>query len=87
LPTKQTFDVIVTDLGMPYIDGRQVASIVKSVSPSTRVILLTGWGQQLATEGDLSAQVDLVLSKPPKRRELREALAELTQSLRPEVPL
>jgi len=75
LAKKQTFDVVVTDLGMPYIDGRQVASFVKSVSPSTPVILLTGWGQRLVAEGDLPAHVDLVLSKPPKLRDLREALA------------
>jgi CheY-like chemotaxis protein len=60
---------------MPYIDGRQVASFVKAASPSTPVILLTGWGQRLAAEGDFPAHVDLLLSKPPKLRELRDALA------------
>jgi PAS domain S-box-containing protein len=83
LNNKQTLDVVVTDLGMPYIDGRQVASFVKAASPATPVILLTGWGQRLVTEGDLPAHVDLLLSKPPKLRELRDALArccELTKS-------
>jgi PAS domain S-box-containing protein len=72
---KQTFDVIVTDLGMPYVDGRQVAGFAKAASPSTPVILLTGWGHRLMTEGDLPEHVDILLSKPPKLRELREALA------------
>jgi FixJ family two-component response regulator len=67
--------VIVTDLGMPYVDGRQVAGFVKAASPSTPVILLTGWGHRLMTEGDLPEHVDILLSKPPKLRELREALA------------
>jgi PAS domain S-box-containing protein len=75
LNDKQTFDAVVTDLGMPYIDGRQVASFVKAASPSTPVILLTGWGQRLVTEGDFPAHVDLLLSKPPKLREIRDALA------------
>jgi CheY-like chemotaxis protein len=75
LNDKQTFDVIVTDLGMPYVDGRQVAGFVKAASPSTPVILLTGWGHRLMTEGDLPEHVDILLSKPPKLRELREALA------------
>jgi signal transduction histidine kinase len=43
----EPFSVIITDLGMPYLDGRKVASAVKSASPSTPVILLTGWGQRL----------------------------------------
>jgi CheY-like chemotaxis protein len=75
LKNKQTFDVVMTDLGMPYVDGRQVASVVKAISPATPVILLTGWGQRLVAEGDVPTHVDLVLSKPPKLRDLREALA------------
>ena len=75
LNDKQAFDVVMTDLGMPHVDGRQVAAIVKAASPSTPVILLTGWGHRLKTEGDFPAHVDILLSKPPKLRELREALA------------
>jgi PAS domain S-box-containing protein len=72
---KETFDVVITDLGMPHIDGRQVASHLKMVSPSTPVIMLTGWGQRLVAEGDVPPHVDHVLSKPPKLRDLREVLA------------
>ena len=73
--SDQVFDVVVTDLGMPYVDGRQVAGAVKAMSPATPVIMLTGWGQRLVAEGDVPAHVDLVLNKPPKLRDLREALA------------
>ena len=72
---EQKFSAVVTDLGMPYVDGRQVANAVKSLSSASPVILLTGWGQRLQAEGDLPAHVDLVLAKPPRIRELREALA------------
>ncbi len=71
------FAVVITDLGMPYVDGRKVASAIKSDSPSTPVILLTGWGQRLVAEGDIPPHVDRVLNKPPKLKELRAALAEL----------
>ena len=72
------FAVVITDLGMPYVDGRKVATAVKAASSATPVILLTGWGQRLEAEGDAPSNVDRVLSKPPKLRELRVALAELT---------
>jgi DNA-binding NtrC family response regulator len=72
---SESYSVVITDLGMPYIDGRRVASAVKYASPSTPVILLTGWGQRLAAEGELTPHVDCVLNKPPKLCELREALA------------
>jgi PAS domain S-box-containing protein len=72
------FDVVITDLGMPQIDGRQVAAAIKNVSPATPIILFTGWGQRLTAEGDVPLHVDRVLNKPPKLRDLREALAQAT---------
>ena len=74
----EKFAVVITDLGMPYVDGRKVASAIKAASPSTPVIMLTGWGQRLVAEGDIPPHVDRVLNKPPKLRELRTALVEVT---------
>jgi len=70
---------VITDLGMPYVDGRRVAGAVKDLSPSTPVILLTGWGQRLLSEDDIPPHVDRMLSKPPKLRELRETSARCCQ--------
>jgi len=69
------FRVVITDLGMPYVDGRKVSSAIKTAAPQTIVLLLTGWGQRLVADGDIPPHVDHVLSKPPKLRELRHALA------------
>jgi PAS domain S-box-containing protein len=77
LGETERFDAVITDLGMPYVDGRQVAAAVKQASPSTLVLMLTGWGQRMAEQGDVPAHVDRVLSKPPKLRELSAALALL----------
>jgi CheY-like chemotaxis protein len=68
------FAVVISDLGMPYVDGRKVAGAIKHLSPATPFILLTGWGQRLIAEGDIPEHVDRVLSKPPKLKQLREAL-------------
>jgi signal transduction histidine kinase/ActR/RegA family two-component response regulator/HAMP domain-containing protein len=77
--TGEMFDVVITDLGMPNVDGRRVAAAIKRSSDSTPIIMLTGWGQRLNTEGDIPPHVDRVLSKPPKLKELREALAQCVQ--------
>jgi signal transduction histidine kinase/CheY-like chemotaxis protein len=74
----EPFAVVITDLGMPYVDGRRVAAAVKGASSRTPVILLTGWGQQLIAENEVPSHVDRVLNKPPRLRELRVALTELT---------
>jgi signal transduction histidine kinase len=71
------FDVVVTDLGMPHIDGRKVATAIKGISANTPVILLTGWGQRMLAANDTPAHVDRVLAKPPRLAELRAAFVEL----------
>lgn len=68
------FDVVITDLGMPYVDGRAVAQAVKQESPATPVILMTGWGTRLRAETPVPTAVDCVLEKPPKLHEVRRVL-------------
>ena len=72
------FDLVITDLGMPYVDGRTVATTIKSRAPAVPVVLLTGWAYRLQAENDMPQHVDYVLSKPPKLPELRAVLADLT---------
>ncbi len=69
------FPVVITDLGMPHVDGRKVAATIKASVPSTVVLLLTGWGRRLVADNDVPAGVDEVLSKPPRLAELHAAIA------------
>lgn len=78
----QPFDAVITDLGMPYVDGRRVAAAVKAASPGTPVVLLTGWAQRLRTDNEIPPDVDRVLNKPPRLRELRALLSELAPAQR-----
>jgi len=73
------FDVVITDLGMPYLDGRQVAKAIKHESADTPVVMLTGWGLRIMDDGHVPPHVDRVLSKPPKMADLRGTLAELVK--------
>jgi CheY-like chemotaxis protein/anti-sigma regulatory factor (Ser/Thr protein kinase) len=77
LKRGEGLDAVITDLGMPYVDGRKVAASIKMLSATTPVILLTGWGQRLIAANDIPPHVDKLLSKPPRLHELRAALAEL----------
>jgi CheY-like chemotaxis protein len=71
----ERFDVLITDLGMPGVDGREVARNAKRLSPATRVLLLTGWADRLQVEGEIPAGVDKLLGKPITKDQLRQALA------------
>jgi CheY-like chemotaxis protein len=75
-------DVVITDLGMPRMNGWEVAERVKARSPETPVFLLTGWGESVAAhEG--SQFVDRVVAKPVSAEALMEQLAELRRSRAP----
>jgi len=76
--SRMPYDIVITDLAMPDVDGRQVVASLRSISPATPIVLLTGWRHQLADRVERPLQVDRLLGKPPRIRELRAALAELT---------
>ena len=76
----EPFDVVITDIGMPYVDGREVVRTVKRESPTTPMIMLSGWGRQMKADGDESAEADYVLSKPPRIHELRQALSKVSRA-------
>ena len=84
--TDDRFDVVITDLGMPYLDGRQLAAKLKAESPTTPVVMLTGWGTLMKEDGDLPAEVDGILSKPPKMGEVYEMLRKVSQAGKAQKP-
>ena len=73
---EEGFDLVITDLVMPFISGVGVISIIKKKYPGIPVIAITGWGEHpgaLATE----AQADIVLEKPIELPELDQLVSDL----------
>lgn len=67
-------DTVITDLGMPGMDGREISRRVKELAPQMPVILITG-GQSSADPSALAVDsVDGVIGKPPRIAQLRELL-------------
>jgi CheY-like chemotaxis protein len=72
------FDLLITDQSMPGISGEQLARKVKERKPGTHVIMLTGFGDDLLTNGKPPEGIDRILSKPVSSEELRRAIFEAT---------
>jgi PAS domain S-box-containing protein len=70
------FNVVITDLGMPRMDGLTVARKIKAISPDTPVILLSGWGFRIKSE-EVREAIDLVLTKPATYQQIRRALSQI----------
>jgi CheY-like chemotaxis protein len=69
--------LVVTDHGMPNMTGRQLAEVIKQVSPETPVVLLTG-GDEIDAKETASSAVDAELSKPLTMAALQRTLSTLT---------
>jgi len=67
-------DVVITDLGMPGIDGRTLGARIHEKWPELPIVMLTGWGSHLMDQAERMADFACVLSKPPRLREVRRAL-------------
>ena len=78
---QKAFDVVVTDIRMGEIDGMQVLDRVRSQSPRTKVILITGYAMmELAREAMEKGAFDFI-SKPFKANDLRQVIAKAARAL------
>ncbi|HKJ93817.1 MAG TPA: response regulator [Longimicrobiales bacterium] len=75
---EESFDVLVTDLKMQKPDGLEVMDFVKQHSPSTKVIIITGFATvETATETMKGGAADFI-AKPFKIRALCDLIVKLT---------
>ncbi len=74
LSQQKPFDLVITDWGMPQMNGGQVARAIKSIAPSTPVVLLSGWDSQGSTDAGALSMIDCLLDKPTTGQELRLAI-------------
>ena len=72
---ESTFDLVMTDLGMPGMSGWQVAQAVKAARPQVPVVLVTGWGLDVPADQLEKRGVDRVMIKPFRFEDVQEVVA------------
>ena len=70
------YDLVITDIVMPYVSGTGVVSALKESNPHIPVIAITGYGEIPETMA-VEQKADLVLSKPVRMSDLKEHIAKL----------
>jgi DNA-binding NtrC family response regulator len=79
---ERSFDIVVTDLKMEGIDGMQFLAEVKKLSPSTEVIVITGFATMDTAKESMRKGVFDFLAKPFKLGEIQEVIRKAEEHIR-----
>jgi CheY-like chemotaxis protein len=77
------FDLVLTDLSMPTMNGWELARAIRALQPELPLAFLTGWGQTLEAAQLAEVGVSWVLAKPFRREDLQRLVAGATAESRP----
>ena len=73
------YDLVITDLGMPDLNGWEVARAIKAMRASMPVLLLTGWSDAVDAH---AGRVDAVIKKPFDTTKLAAAVSAALRAAR-----
>ncbi len=72
-------DLVITDLTMPQMTGLQLYSKIKKIRPDIRVIICTGFSEQLDNSKSAAIGVDAYLNKPVLMEDLAHTVHSVLQ--------
>ena len=72
--------IVFSDLGMPDVNGWELALAVKGRRPETQVVLVTGWGTQIEPGIARARGVDFILPKPFALDEVERVLRQAIEA-------
>jgi CheY-like chemotaxis protein len=72
---KQPFDLLLTDIKMPVMDGVALALAVARDDPELPILLMTGYADQRERASGLDALIHDVIAKPFTLFEIQHAVA------------
>ncbi len=61
---ENSFDLVITDHGMPVMNGLDAAFRIKKQKPETPVLLITGWQAETDTTFQKPSGIDEIITKP-----------------------
>ena len=73
----EEYDLVILDQAMPEINGDGLAAMIKQTHPAEPIIMLTGFADLMNEDGERSKDVDLVLRKPVRLEDLRQAIEDV----------
>ena len=68
------FDYVLTDHKMPRMCGDELANQIKSIRPTQRVVMVSGYAGAVLRDGQIPSTIDALVEKPCGVNELARAL-------------
>jgi CheY-like chemotaxis protein len=78
---KKRPDLIISDIRMPDLDGLELLERVRSVSPRTRVILLTAYGDWKMLQDVIRKGGEAMLLKPSSNEEILRSVQKALEEV------
>jgi len=79
LESKQRVDLLVTDVGLPGLNGRQLADHARLVRPDLKVLFITGYAEQAAIASGFLAPGMEMVTKPFAIEDLAIRIREIME--------
>lgn len=83
---NEVFDVILMDLRMPFMDGFEATLRIKRVRPNIPIVAITAEEIASIKEQGLFAGISHFLSKPIRKKAVKDTLKKYTQSIQDSTP-
>jgi DNA-binding NtrC family response regulator len=83
LRERGAFELLLTDVRMPVMDGIALAHAVAREHPTVTILLMTGYADQRERAQSLDALIHDVIAKPFSLGTMRRAVSEALQASRP----
>ncbi|NDE91416.1 MAG: response regulator [Alphaproteobacteria bacterium] len=74
--SRETYDVLVTDIVMPNVDGIALALKATSLHPDLRIVMISGYAQERMRAHNIDALVHRIIAKPFSIVEICDAVKD-----------
>jgi two-component system cell cycle sensor histidine kinase/response regulator CckA len=73
-------DVVVTDMVMPNMSGKELVERLRSLKPEVKVIYMSGYASSILSTGNKFGSDVIFLQKPFRPAELNQTVREILES-------
>lgn len=77
---QEPIDLVLTDVVMPHMSGREVAERLRLLQPNIKVIYMSGYESGILSYGNKFGSAAIFLQKPFRPAELSEKVREILES-------